>query len=370
MVKSSIFIIVCLTLLNFTNGQIPVSIKQRMETLKKETKIGLDKYRTNVEHTRPNLPYRLSFELWKEESLADSLKLNLHISMIYDDEMRDRLVQLMRNGYREDELDTLVNRLVDGYPAQYENYAMEACKFDTLPFFKAALDSFYLDLKNKSTKNIGYPHMHTYEVFKLLKLDTTEVFQQALEITLKREREREREGYLTSTYYNHSSLARLCGYIGDKRFIPPLIEALDKPDNFSQGVVLEALARMRVEPYYSEYVKFRMPRTLERIKQDYPGFSIDELVYVIGTQEAFLELAKYLLSDVPYAVDIADEQDDSYSTSFPIANDAFYLVQKNIENEDLQEVIKNKSPYDTPILKQTYDWMQKNYGKYKIKRIW
>jgi hypothetical protein len=135
-------------------------------------------------------------------------------------------------------------------------------------------------------------------------------------------------------------------------------------------VVIEALARMRAEPYYSEYVRFRMPRTLEQIKQDYPGFEIDELVYVIGTQEAFLELSKYLLSDVPYAVDIADYQEGSYSTRSPISDDAFFLIRNHMENEYLQELMKNKDSEDPIVLKQTYDWMQKNYGKYKIRRIW
>ncbi|MDR1203353.1 MAG: hypothetical protein LBL58_17225 [Tannerellaceae bacterium] len=353
------------------SGQpLPEDIQQRLDKLRNNAKIALDNFRT---HPRTGELYsgQLRYEFTDPEYLWEkSHKYNLNLGMIYDDEMRNRLVQLMQNGYREDELDTLVNRLIDGYPVQYENYAMEACKFDTLPFFKAALDSFYLDLKNKSTKNIGYPHMHTYEVFKLLKLDTTEIFKRTYSKIRERERERERERFITKTYYNHSHLAELCGYIGDKRFIPPLIEALDKPDNFNREVVIEALARMRAEPYYSEYVKFRMPRTLEQIKQDYPGFEIDELVYVIGTQEAFLELSKYLLSDVPYAVDMADYQEGSYSTRSPISDDAFFLIRNHMENEDLQELMKNKDSEDPIVLKQTYDWMQKNYGKYKIKRIW
>jgi hypothetical protein len=109
---------------------------------------------------------------------------------------------------------------------------------------------------------------------------------------------------------------------------------------------------------------------MEQIKQEYPGFSIDELVYVIGTQEAFLELSKYLLSDVPYAVEIHDYPDYSEHVYFPVSDDVFYLIRNHIENEDLQELMRNKNSEDPIVLKQTYDWMQKNYGKYKIKRIW
>ena len=151
----------------------------------------------------------------------------------------------------------------------------------------------------------------------------------------------------------------------------PLIETLDKPDNFNRKVVIEALARMRVDPYYSEYVKFRMPRTVDRIKQERPGFKIEELVDVIGTQEAFLELSKYLLSNVPYKIAIADSQDENYSISYPISNDAFILIRDNLENKDVQDMIRDKYADDNPeLIMPLYDWMQKNYGKYKIKRIW
>jgi hypothetical protein len=363
----NIFLCINLFALTGYGQQLPEDIQQRLDSLKQKSKIALDNYRTHPNSGRlctGELRYNLTNPRYL---FYKSHEYNLNLGMIYDDEMRDRIVQLMRNEYREDELDTLVNRLVDRYPIQYENYAMEACKFDTLPFFKAALDSFYLELKNKAIKNIGYPHMHTYEVFKLLKLDTTEIFRQTYNKIIKREKESVRERFLTDTRYRHSDLAKLCGYIGDKRFIPVLIEALAKPDNFNQKVVLEALARMRVEPYYSDYVKLRMPRTLERIKQGRPGFSIEDFIYVIGTQEAFLELSKYLLSNVAYTWDTSDELG---ATPHPISNSAFYLIQDHIENEDLQGIMKNKDPEDPVALKQTYDWMQKNYGKYKIRRIW
>jgi hypothetical protein len=173
--------------------QLPEDIQQRLDSLKNRAKMALDNFRIHPgtgELYSGELRYKFSIPIYL---FYKSHEYNLNLGMIYDDEMRDRIVQLMRNEYREDELDTLVSRLIDRYPIQYENYAMEACKFDTLPFFKTALDSFYLELKNKSTKNIGYPHMYIYDVFKLLKLDTTEIFKQTYNRIRERERERERE---------------------------------------------------------------------------------------------------------------------------------------------------------------------------------
>jgi hypothetical protein len=350
---------------------LPGDIQQRLDSLKNRAKMALDNFRTHPgtgELYSGELRYRFS----PSYLFHKSHEYNLNLGMIYDEGMRDRIVQLMRNEYREDELDTLVNRMLESLIKPNEREAMEICKFDTLTMFKKALDSLFLNLESRNVVDMmkKVNHIYEYELFKHLKLDTIKIFRQTYSKIREREKERERKYYLTYTYYDRTELARLCGYIGDKRFISPLIEALDKPDNFNQEVVIEALARMRVEPYYNGYVKSRMPRTLEQVNKERPGFDIEDFVYVIGTQEAFLELSKYLLSDVPYRIEIADNQESSYSTSFPISNDAFYLIQDHIENEDLQDMIKGKSPYTPGVFKQTYDWMQKNYGKYKIRRIW
>ena len=164
-------------------------------------------------------------------------------------------------------------------------------------------------------------------------------------------------------------MAELCGYIGDKRFVKPLIEALDKPDNFERKTVIAALVRMRIEPYYSDYVKSRT-RTLEQVKAEHPGFEIDELVDVLRTQESFLELSKYLLSDVAYKW--APREIPPYgSIPYPMYQGAFGLIRDNIKNEDIQQLIGGIRIQDaSTVVVPLYDWMQKNYGKYKIKRIW
>ena len=299
--------------------------------------------------------------------------------MIYDDAMRDRLVQLIGNEYQGWELDSLVTRQMNYRTVRYEDRAMELCKFDTLQIFGTTLDSFFMDMKQKSindtvmyeryTKNeTFYKKENRYNVFKLLKLDTTTTFKQAYNKIVERERERERESYLSGkAYYNYTYLAEICGHIGDKRFIQPLKEALDKPNNFQRKKVLEALVRLHVEPYYGDYVK-EITLTSEQI-QNNEGlkFSLDDFVRVLGTQEAFLELSKYLLSNKPYKVTMIEYENrsgGSYTT--PVSYDAFSLISDYLENESLQTLIKTTGDDEQAV----YEWMQKNYGKYKIRKIW
>ena len=249
--------------------------------------------------------------------------------------------------------------------------AVKKCRFDTLAIFQATLDSFYLDLKNKDTKDLQYKQMYNYEVFQLMRLDTTEVFKQTYNSIVEEERARQRKEYINEKNYNQADIAKLCGYIGDKRFIPLLTEALDKPENFRRETVIEALARMRVEPYYSDYVKKRT-LTMEQIKDDkWLDFSLEDFVYVLGTQESFLELSNYLLSNKPYSTIVIDYEDHPEHRHYPVSDNAFILIRDNIENEEVQKMLGNGYIEDrTPYLKPLYEWMQKNYGKYKIKRIW
>ncbi|GHT15801.1 hypothetical protein FACS189426_23610 [Bacteroidia bacterium] len=361
---------------------MPNDIQERIDTLQHRAKIALYNYNIN-----PNMgrlyyfPLHPKFspprELWEKSG-----KYNLNIGMLYDDAMRDRLVELVQYKFREYEIDTFMNRHIANNVISNRSYAFDACKFDTLAIFKSTLDSLFLDVINQATEeekiiiNKYYTfkkNKYKMQVFSLLNLDTTEIFKQTYKTLTERDNAEWIDDILNSKTYNRTGLAELCGQIGDKRFIKPLIEALDKPDNFERETVLEALARMRVEPYHSEYVKFRMPRTMEQIKNESPGFKIDDFVYVLGTQEAFLELSKYLLSDYMYSIDMAsaDTGIETQEHITPMSIGALDLIRDNIENKDLQAIFPDRFTYKHPELAQpVYDWMQKNYGKYKIKRIW
>ena len=382
--------------------QLPDFVKLRIDSVHKAAQKSLMHYRSwDGNDGYMTLPYRLGYDVFgdDETELIDSLGLSLSISMIYDNEMRNRLVQLLRNEYRDDELDTLVNRQMRYKILSHEREAIQICRFDTMSIFKLTVDSFYTELRNKNPEDsliIKYDYIEKnkskYDVFRFLQLDTTIVFKQAYNKIVARECVREREDYLTDMYSYFSNigyLAELCGYIGDKRFIQPLIEIFDKPFEFENSEyesqwqesiykkVSNALCRMHVEPYYSNYIKKRT-LTMEQIKDEkvWLDFEISDFVFVLGTQDAFFELSKYLLSNKPYMVVAADyimtgDNDNGPKDQIsPVSNDAFHLIRDNIENEDIQKMIGIYREDIDVLLKPLYDWMQKNYGMYKIKRIW
>ena len=172
--------------------EIPTFIYQRLDSVKKNTKKELDEYR--ITEKGANLPCRLSFQYadvftYKETLLIDSLNVNLSIEMIYDDEMRNRIIQLMRNEYREDELDTLVNRRINNRIKGLETETLQICKLDTMYLFKVALDSFYINLPIKDMSKNMYKH----DILLHLQIDTMTIFKQAFKVVVERERERERE---------------------------------------------------------------------------------------------------------------------------------------------------------------------------------
>lgn len=379
--------------MNSTHAQkLPDFVQPRLDSLRKVVKQDLADYRTYDRNTNKSLtlPDRLNdfFTYWYERPLLDSLinnhGVNLSVGMIYDDEMRDRIVQLICNEFRPDELDTLVNIQIRRiYIPNYERKAMDMCKFDTMQIFKSTVDIFYTELKNKNPEDsliIKYDYIEKNElrhnVFKFLQLDTTVVFKQTFNEIIKEEKNRIREDVLTNTYSYYNGigwLSELCSYINDKRFVRPLVKLLsnDSLEDHQRERVLTALVRMRVEPYYSDYVKKRTMTTKQIMDENWLGFSIDDFVYVLGTQEAFLELSKYLLSNKPYTI-ISDDSDvESYKSIYPVSDSAFVLIKYNILNKELQRIIEpyndnNAEAYYKPV----YDWMQENYGKYKIRIIW
>jgi len=374
--KRLILFLICgiIAFYNIQAEQIPEFVQHRLDSVKKEAKRSLKEYRVWEFQTNgyTTLPLKLSSQFSdKEYLLIDNLGLNLYVGMVYDDEMRNRIVQLIRNEFQKWELDSLVNRQIGHNLSSLENNAMEMCKYDTMQIFRKTLDSLYLDVKSKEgtpyTKN-----MFKDRVFRLLELDTTSIFKQVYNELVERERERERKKYYSNGgyYFDYTYLAELCGYIGDKRFVQPLIELLDKSEDYQKEKVLTALVRLRAEPYYTNYVKQRMPRTIEQIQNESPKFRIDDLVYVIGTQESFRELSKYLLSEYPEAWDMIDLPDGVKRIPSPMWSKALAFIHDYILNKNLQEIVNVPQWSKKELTIIVYDWMQKNYGKYIIRRDW
>jgi hypothetical protein len=172
--------------------QLPEDIQQVLDSLKNDMQTILSNYRINPEKRGElcSLGLKYNFPSYLRDK-AD--KFNLNLGLIYDNEMRDRIVELMRNEYREYELDTLVDRRINSMKTVYEYRAIDSCHFDTLQIFKNALDSFYMDGKDKNSGTIYLISAYKHPVLKLLQLDTTEIFKQAYNRIRERERKRERK---------------------------------------------------------------------------------------------------------------------------------------------------------------------------------
>jgi hypothetical protein len=345
---------------NTQSQDLPEFVQNKLDMEKEETREYLINYRISKNLLWPSYALGVLFSE-RESYILDSLGLKLHVSMVYDDDMRERMVELLENKYRQYELDTLINRyMFELMDTRYKVRAVDMCKFDTIPFFKIMLDSI-----NKANSN---DRNNKYKLFDLLHLDTTLAYQTAYSETVKKDKERIETDYLTDTLRIETYIAELCGYVGDKRFVAPLEKILEREKDNKR--VLEALVKMKVEPYYANYLTERT-RSIEDIKKEKPRFSLDDFVYVLGNQEAYLELSKYLLSEVEGTVDVIDMPDTTMYSESPIYLEAISLIGR-IKNPALQKIINTPNfdkKKESDRLK-VYKWMQKNYGKYQIYRIW
>jgi hypothetical protein len=358
-------------------------IKQTCVNLKTEIKLKLDSCRINqnVGDWESNL---LSFKLlygdgrlmFRDKEKEDSLYLlQLDWKMVYDEDMIKRIVQLLKNEYKKEELDALVNRQMEigDKAGGWERVAMFAMKADQSPTFKHVKDS----LNRYRDKNIHKDWYQDYEIFQYLKIDTTPRFHFVLDSIHKARKENTINEYLNKIHFDIKGLLSACYYVQDKRFIEPLINIVEHLDAFglkyneySIDYASEVLVRMQVEPYCSNYLK-KVSKSLEEVKKiDFVNV-IDFLSGTLNNQDSFKELSKYLHSSAPTrAYYSEDEQDGGIKQAGCAYEDAFKEIQNNIENKDLQTII-NAPDFDLERDRfKIYDWMQKNQGKYKIKRIW
>jgi len=363
----------CFAILSIANSQpIPLEIQQRLQDIQDEARTRLDEFRISGrgELPRPQHGLRWSFSS-VERALVDSLDLELNMGMVFDDAMRDRMVQLMRGEFREDELDTLVNRSInrDHRQITFKRNALRIPQIDTLSIFIEARNSLYDSLEAEDPWNINKRRRgtHDLEVFRSLQLDTLSIFKQTFNEIVERERERERERLLANPGRFNSILIELAGLIGDERFIEPLMEALEEQNRPRRAI--EALVRMRVEPFYSDFVRERTLTTEQIMNDERLRFQLEDFVDILGTQQAFLELSRFLLSNKPHQINVIDGV--GYHVS-PASDRAFRLIQRNIINEELQEIMRGEMGWriDPNTKRPAFEWMQANYGNYEIRRIW
>jgi hypothetical protein len=250
---------------------------------------------------------------------------------------------------------------------QFESMAMSHIKADTSKIFLQVRDS--LDKHRDVTLHEGL--YQNSEVFRYLGMDTTARFHFLVDSFRKDEKEKAIQTHLTHAHFDLSTLIDLCGYINDERLINPLLRLLEKPEKFKdydpeflQRCVNGAFVQMNIDPYPSEFLE---SQTLspEEIKEKKIVPYIVLFAEFLHSQESFRELSKYLLSS---AYTIVTGDGDFEGVAY---KESFRYIMKYIENEDLWKIIGDPGSFNIEEGRfKIYEWMQENYGKYKIKRLW
>jgi hypothetical protein len=313
--------------------------------------------------------------------------------MVYDEAMIKRMIQLLNNEYQEDEIDRLVNRQMALFSQNsgFERRTMRRMMVDTSKIF-----IFIQDSLNKYRDKAQHPELYqNFDVFKYMQLDTTARFRYILDNVIKSERENVINDYLTQYHFDIHGIIRSCVLIQDERLVETLVNLLNKLTKRTEELIqmlqereksgnndekwklndaktnneniIESikttLARLHIEPYYSDYLK-SITLPLEEIKAMRFGWYIETLSEVLQTQEAFLEISKYLHSS---AFTTLTGDGELLGKAYV---DAYREIKKYIKNRELWKVI-NKPDFNLEKDRfEIYNWMQKNYGKYEIKRIW
>jgi len=355
--------------------ELPENIRERLLWIKANTKLKLDSCRTNIFVGNLRIGFLSEKLICNTVSLEDidQYAQYLNWKIVYDDEMIARMIQLLNNEYRQDELDTLVNRQMVFYDQDswYEQRAMDEMQADTSKVFLQVKDSL-----NRNRDREVHPGLYQdFDVFQYLGLDTTarcHFLVDSIKIAL---REETTNRYLKTYVSIIKDIVMQCGFIKDKRLIEPLINLYNKlkknnteDEEDQRSLIYQvkwSLFSMRVEPYYSNVLKSLIYSLDEVRKMEFAG-PLYALAEILNNQDSFRELSKYMFSDAPTGAT------SEYGFQGHAYYDAFKYIKKFIENEDLQKMISAKD-FNIDIEKnrqKVYDWMQKNYGKYKIKRAW
>lgn len=247
------------------------------------------------------------------------------------------------------------------------------------------------DSLNKHRDREKHPDLYqNFDVFLYMKLDTTVRFHIVKDSLIKAKQESVITDYLTQYQFSISRLIDACGYVNDKRLVEPLINLLNEnikrkdeletlltgDNTFSEKETLnskkearelliyeikDALIQMKIEPYYSDFFKSKI-HSIEELKRE-KLVDIETFSIILHDQESFLELSKYLHCSA--YTNLSSE--GPYGTAYV---DACREIKKYIKNKELQDIL-NSPDFDLERDRfKIYDWMQENYGKYEIKRLW
>ncbi|MDR0505568.1 MAG: hypothetical protein LBH32_01950, partial [Dysgonamonadaceae bacterium] len=299
--------------------------------------------------------------------------LQLDWKMVYDDDMIKRMIQLLKNEYRKEEFELLVNKWIANQgPEKYDHAALWQIGLENLKIFKHTQDSL-----NKYRNREIHQGLYQYdEVGRFLRWDTIPRYYFLVDSFKVVYQNKAEDYYLNKIHFDIKKILFACYYVQDKRFIEPIIHIAENLEAFglkyrenSIDYASEVLVKMQVEPYCSNYLR-KVSLSLEEVKKKDFVNVIVFLSQTLNNQESFKELSKYLHSSAPTRAYFSEDENGGIRNVGKAYEDAFLEIEKNIENKDLQEMI-HAPDFDLERDRfKVYDWMQKNYKKYKIRRIW
>lgn len=306
----------------------------------------------------------------------ESYGLDLSIDGLFDKDMRKRVVQLLKNEYEEGEFEKLVNRRISKIGDKNE-YARHQINWYKLP---KSLHKVYKDTSSVEFK--AFADSCWNDKIESIKKDCKENYQ-----------------------FDVYRLLNTCRYLHDKKIAKQLIKMYNDTTLSEYHYSIQTvLISMKIEPFYSDCFKRNMFKdTIYDDDPDYAGDmfnNIDTLSQLIYSQESFLEISKFLLSNKKIHYDEIDDEGNISNGSRTVSSDmtefrkepsteyVFYdafVAITAIRNQDLWDLIGvfpwgeeeyflngvgDIVPFVYKNRQKMYDWMQANYGKYEIAPRW
>ena len=332
------------------------------------------------EKVLPNV--RLGFDRWPSLTISpyicknqysrlvyESYGVDLTLNGMFDKDMRKRVLQLLKNEYEEGELEKAIQKELDLWGFNKVTYSQSRINWRKLP---KSLHKIY-----KDTSSIE---------FKAFADSCWQVKMESM-----------RKEYTENYMFELDRVINICYYLNDKKIKKQLIKMYNDTTftEYYHNKIQAALIRRKIEPYYTKCFKRNMYS--DTTNEDMMTHNIDTLSKFIHSQESFLELSKFLLTNkIVYWAEEEDNGNIVSQKSFSQETDeivynahndyvffyAFIEIKWKIRNQDLwdfigyhpnnekEEYIKSITYFAFQNRKKIYDWMQANYGKYEIAPQW
>jgi len=205
---------------------------------------------------------------------------------------------------------------------------------------------------------------------RVLEKDTIKTFQEVYDSIKVTRLEVMIEG-LVSSYYVPSSVIAMAGWIDMPETIPYLEALLKNPKQQDKEVIKLALARLRVEPYYSEalekYTSKEMLPNMYSIDDD--CIAKTEALWYLGTEESIYAIAEWLLrEELYYPFSHGEFQAPVGTLAFDLFYKQVFVENKYFREKYLNEFVSLGLDVKPKMLKEIYDWMQENRGKVEYNR--